>query len=169
MAESKKAKKDNKNLLLGICATVAIILVVVIAVVLATHSTETINDAYFVSDDTKYVLTLPSDIAEEADEDYAPVKTHMVYKYSGDDITDVKMYYEYEDSARAKAAYDAASKEEEASEIFKNASLNGKYIIITTDKSEYENLKASDIKKQIELYEMFKNMDFDESEDILEK
>ena len=164
MPQAKKAEnsKNNKNLLIGVCAS---ILVVVIAVIVffATRNSETINDAYFVSDNTKYVLTLPNDATSESTDEYTPVKTHMVYYYSGDDITSIKSYYEFTDEVTARAAYAEAKSDSSSNDLLKNSSVNGKYIIIVADESEYKDLKASDIKQQIELFETIKNMDTEES------
>ena len=52
-------------------------------------------------------------------------------------------------------------------EGIEQAELNGKYIIVTADKEEYENMTASDVKQQIEFMEMLKNMGGDNnSEDV---
>lgn len=158
---AKKAK-DNKNLIIGIC--VAVVLVVAIALIaIFVLRGNGINDSYFVSDDTKYVLTVESDDLsfDEEDAAYIPLRTHMVYTYSGDEITGLKSYYEYADANAAKAAYDqmVASGEEVG-----NAELNGKYIVLTAEADEYDGMTASDVKQQIEFMEMLKNMDLDEGD-----
>ena len=159
---AEKAKKDNKNLIIGICAAVAIVVVVVVAIVLVTKGgSSKLDDSYFVSDGTKYVLTVD---VENTDEEYTPVKSHMVYYYSGDDITGVKVYYEYANADDAKAAYDAL-KEVGGFESFKSVELDGKYLIMTSKESEYAELKASDIKQQIEFMEMLQNMNLEETTD----
>lgn len=159
---ANKAKKNNKNLIIGICAAIVVVIVVVVAVILATRGgSAQLNDSYFVSDDTKYVLTLETD---DVDEEYAPAKTHMVYFYSGDDVTDMKAYYEFADEAAAKAAFDYY-KEAMEGEEYKDISLNGKYIVITSNESAYEDLTANDVKQQIEFMEMLKNMDLTEQTD----
>ena len=67
---AEKAKKNNKNLIIGICAGVLVIAVVIVAVIFATKSS--LNDAYFVSDDSKYVLTVDRDILETEDKENSP-------------------------------------------------------------------------------------------------
>lgn len=152
-----REKKDKKNLVIGICCAIVVIVVVVVAIVLATSGNR-LNDAYFQSDDTKYVLTLDSSqysSGDEADE-YTPVKTHLVYTYEGDNITGLKTYGEYADNAAAQAAFDAMK--ETGSEEIQNAVVDGKYIIITNGEESYEGMTASDIKSQIEFMENLKKM-----------
>lgn len=156
-----KAKKENKqNLIIGICVAAAAVIAVIIAIVLIINNNNTLNDSYFKSDDTKYVLSVD---AEELsfDEDklhYVPVKAHVVYTYSGDEITGMKTYAEYADASTAEKAFKEFKDSDEADEM-KNAELNGKYIIVTNESSQYEGMTASDVKKQIEFYESIKNMD----------
>lgn len=156
--KTKKTKKDNKNLIIGICAAVVVLVVVVVAVVLATGGSQ-LNDDYFKSDDTKYVLnydtgSLDLDVEDEYAE-FMPLKTHIVYTYDGDTITSMKTYAEYADAAAAKTALD---KMKEAGEADDGAILDGKYIVVTADESEYKDTKASDVKRQIEVFEMLQNM-----------
>ena len=158
MANKKaKNKGGNKNIIIGACCAVVVVVVIVVAIVLAVTSGNRLGDAYFVSDDTKYVLTVESDdmVIDEEEEAYAPVKTHLVYTYSGDEITGLKAYYEYADNASAKAAYDyILSSGEETGEV----AIDGKYVIITAAPEEYEGLTASDVKQQVEFMEMMKSM-----------
>ena len=154
--------KNNKNLIIGICAAILVVVVVVVAIVLATRGGSTqLSDSYFVSDDTKYVLTLETNDSEE---EYAPAKTHMVYFYSEDDVTGMKAYYEFADEAAAKAAFDYY-KEAMEGEDYEDISIDGKYIVITSKESAYEGLTASDVKQQIEFMEMLKNMDLTDQTD----
>lgn len=160
---ANKAKKDNKNAIIGcICAAVVVIVVVIVAVVLATNGNK-LNDSYFKSDDTKYVLTMESD-GTDTDE-YTPIKTHLVYTYSGDEITGMTSYYEYADEAKAKAAADVWK--ENAGDSYKEIYANGKYVVLVSNESDYEGVTASDVKQQIEFMEMLKNMNFDDSEETV--
>ncbi|MBQ2174957.1 MAG: hypothetical protein II453_07820, partial [Alphaproteobacteria bacterium] len=87
---AEKAKKDNKNLIIGICAAIAVVLVVVVAVMLVSKGSTQLGDSYFVTDDTKYVLNLDTNYVDE-EEEYAPLKTHIVYFRSGDKITGMSL------------------------------------------------------------------------------
>ena len=163
---AKKAKKDNKNLIIGICCGIAaLVVVVVIAIVLVVSNNNTLSDDYFQSDDTKYVLTVDADVLdiESDDETPTPVKTHLVYTYSGDEITGLKTYAEYANADDAKAAFDAM----QAAGSEEDIELNGKYIIATNDAEAYEGLTASDIEQQIQFMEALKNMNLnDVSDDV---
>ena len=156
---ANKATKDNKNMMIGICAVVLVAIVaVVIAVVLA--NSNKLNDSYFVSDGSKYVLTVESEMTGDEEQDaYTPVKTHIVYTYSGDEITGMKTYGEFADADAAKKAFDAIK---ESGEDMTNYAIDGKYIIVTGTAESYEGMTASDVKAQIEFYESLKNMNLDE-------
>ena len=166
---AKKAK--NTNLIIGICVAVVVVIAIIVAIVLATrgggNGLSGLSDAYFVSDETKYVLTLDAEEIATESEEYTPIKTHMVYFYSGDEITDAKIYYEFADEATAKAALEYY-KESLGDEEYKDITTSGKYLIITSNESEYEGITASDVKQQIEFMEMLKNMDFSEDEEDIE-
>ena len=164
---AEKAKKDNKNLIIGLCVAVLAIAVIVVAVVLATKGTTNLSDAYFKSDDTKYVLTIDGDQMdiEDADE-YEPVKTHIVYYYSGDTVNGMATYMEFADESTAKTALEAYKSVDQ--EGIKNLSVNGKYLVIEMTEDQYADMTASDVKQQIEFMEMLKNMDSDSTEDTEE-
>ena len=151
-----KQSKDNKNLILGICAAVAVVVVVVVLAVVLINKGNSINDDYFKSDDTKYVLTMETGATGD-EETPEPVKAHEVYTYEGDKITSLKTYYEYADADAAKTAFDKAGDEYDK-ESYESIELNGKYIVLTAKADQYENLKAADIKANIELMEQLKNL-----------
>ncbi len=165
---AKKAK--NNNLIIGICAAAVLIIVIIVAIVLATRGGNGfggLNDSYFVSDGTKYVLTLDAEEIATESEEYSPIKTHMVYFYSGDEITDMKIYYEFANEETAKSALNYY-KESLGSGEYKDISTNGKYVVITANESDYEGITASDVQQQIEFMEMLKNMDYSEDEEDIE-
>ncbi len=144
---AEKTSINKKPIIIGVC--VAIVLIIAITIIILTTQNKSINDSFFVSDRTKYVLTLGEDDVSMNDEKYNPVKTHLVYYYSGDNITDLKAYYQYPDETSAKAAYDYFKSNTEDG-TFKDITINGNYVILTAVNSEYENLSASDVKNQIE-------------------
>ena len=166
---NKAKKKDNKNLIIGICAAAAVAVVaIILVVVFVVRGNNTISDDYFKSDDTKYVLTVDTETMglDTEDQKYVPVKTHIVYTYSGDEITGMKSYVEYADADTAQKAFEEMKAAGE--EGIEQAEVNGKYIVVTADKEEYEDMTASDVKQQIELMEMFKNMGSDDDSDDVE-
>ena len=149
--KTKKSKKDNKNAIVGgICAAVVVVAIIIVAVVLATRGG--LSDDYFKSDDTKYVLSIESEMTGNEEQDaLTPVKTHVVYLYSGDSITGMKSYAEYNNADQAKNAYNtlkeavaAHGDDEEASADMDlaNYQVNGKYLIYTFGEDEYKDLVA---------------------------
>ncbi|MBR5647851.1 hypothetical protein IKW73_02870 [Candidatus Saccharibacteria bacterium] len=152
---------NKKNLIAGICAGVAAIIIVIVAVCVLNKG-PVLNDDFFKSDGSKYVLTMETGNVDSSDE-YTPLKTHIVYNYSGDSITGLKSYYEYSTTEAANTAYEAykALTEEEASS-FAEVKVDGKYLIITANKEDYENLSAAEVKEQIEFYDSLKDMDVED-------
>lgn len=149
---AEKAKKNNKNLIIGICAGVLVIAVVIVAVIFATKSS--LNDAYFVSDGSKYVLTVDRDMLETEDKENSPIKTHIVYYYSGDAITGVTTYMEFDNDATAKAALDLYKNADQTG--VKSLKTDGKYLVVEMTEDQYKDLTASDVKQQVEFMEMLK-------------
>lgn len=163
------ANKPNnkKNLIIGICSAIAIVAIIAVVVVLLLtkgggFGGQALNDNFFVSDNSKYVLTMSADEIDVEDQTYKPVKTHLVYFYSGDEITGLKYYYEYDSADTANKAYNEIAGELKT--IYKDVTVDGKYLIMTSNETDYEGLTADDVKQQLEFMEMIKNMDFDESD-----
>lgn len=165
MAEN--AKKTNKNLIIGICAGVAVVVAIVIAVLLIAKPGGMfgggLNDDYFKTDDTKMVMTLNQDESSFSDEEYAPLKTHTVYYRSGETITGVSTFYEYADDATAKKAYDHVNDSDTTGA--KEVKLRGKYIEIVLSEEVYEGTTAEEVQQSIEFMEMLRQMDFEDGQD----
>lgn len=159
---ANKSKKSNKKnlIIVGICAAVAVVIIVVVAIILANH--RGLNDGFFSSDGTKYVLNLGSGDVSFEESEYDPVKTHLVYFYSGDEITDLKAYYEYTDNSAAQAAAEYLKENYDEAEADKIA-VEGKFVIFTAPESEYQDLTASAVKEQIEFMEAIRNMNIEAS------
>ena len=80
-----KGSKNKKNLIYGIIGGIAAVAVIaVIIVVIVLNSKPALNDDFFKSDGSKYVLTVDfregQDESEGTDE-LAPIKSHAVYRY----------------------------------------------------------------------------------------
>ena len=164
MAKKASNKSDNKNIFIGICIAVLVIAVIGIAIFFATRGTGAINDNYFKSDDTKYVITMEGDsMGLSNDSSHTPVKTHQVYKYSGDKITSVVLYLEFADESAAKSALEYFKQQDESAS---SLSANGKYIVIEMPEEEYSSMTTSQVKQYVELTEKMKNSDTNESEEI---
>ena len=149
---AEKAKKNNKNLIIGICTGVLIIAIIIVAVIFATKSS--LNDSYFVSDGSKYVLTVDRDMLETEDKENSPIKTHIVYYYSGDAITGVTTYMEFDNDATAKAALDLYKNADQTG--VKSLKTDGKYLVVEMTEDQYKDLTVSDVKQQVEFMEMLK-------------
>ncbi len=177
MAEKKATKKNTnanknrnnnkRNIIIGACAALVVIIIIVVIVIC---NNKKIDDSYFVSDGSKYVLTIDySDVEVLEDEDEetppTPKKAHEVYTYSGDTITSLKYYYEYADENTAKKALDFF-KEEGATD---NMAVEGKYVVITANEADYSNTTASEIKEAIEFYQESMNDNSDNGEEVEEE
>ncbi len=141
-------KKNNKNVIIGGCIAAVVIAAIILAVVFAAGN-GTINDSYFVSDGSKYVIN--NEYGDTESDGSVPIKDHIVYYYSGDKITGAKAFYEYVDETAAKNAYETIKAN--AGNSYKSVSLSGIYVILEANESEYEGLTASDVKQQVELSE----------------
>lgn len=160
---AEEAKKDNKSLIIGICTALAVIIIAVVAIIFINKGPVVINDAYFVSDDSKLVLNIKRELLNE-DEPYTPLVSHVVYAYSGETITDKTVYFEYEDNAAAQAAYDYLE-EAEALSAFNSAKVEGKYFIYKADKEEYADKTVESVKEDIEFIKLLENASSDGSAD----
>ena len=147
-----KSTNNNKNIIIGICVAVVVIAVVAVAIFFATRGPQ-LNDSYFVSDNTKYVVTVDDSASSS---DGAPVKTHYVYTYSGDKITGATIYLEFTNEATAKTALDAVKEESEG--VAKSVSVNGKYIVAEMTEDQYSDMTLSEIKAAFEESEDTDNM-----------
>ena len=151
---AEKAKKNNKNLIIGICVTVLAIVVVVVAVIFATKGTTQLNDAYFVSTDTKYVLTEEGDGSTFEGTEYVPVRTYLVNEHSGETITSITNYTEFKDEATAKAALKSLQEQLKGANLSENGiksiSTNDKYLVMVFTEDQYKGFTFSEAK---ELYQ----------------
>lgn len=143
--QNVRARKDIKpKIILGaiILATIAMI---VLLIVLARQ--EHYDDDYFVSDDSKLVVAMDKSIAAFEDSEYEPDITYILYYYSGDNITGMKVFYAYdsEDEAREADANVILKGKEWAT----SKNLSGKYLVFGVSDDQYEGLTITDIRKVI--------------------
>lgn len=146
-AKTKPNNKTNKNLIIGICAAVVVITVIAVAVFFATRSTK-IDDSYFVSDGTKYVVPMDGNDFVTDEVKNIPTKAYAVYTYSGDTITGAFTYAEFANESTAKTALEEYKNTDQ--DGVKNISTNGKYVVIEMDESSYEGMTASELKTYID-------------------
>ena len=138
------SNKKNRSIIVAIISALVIIAAIVIIIIVLNNNT--INDSYFVSDDSKLVINLKNNPSE--DDLYTPQESHLVYYYSGNDITGFKAFYKYSNANAAKTAYDFYYNNGE--NYYEKIETNGNYVVITTKESDYSSLTAEDVRQQIE-------------------
>lgn len=152
MAEEAK----NKNKLIAIIAgAVLVVAAVVVAFILINKNKgEVLDDNFFKTSDSKVVLSF--DLSSSAGTTTGPVakKMYQVFSVSGDKITGLKVYTEYENEAAAKEA-DARPEVEEA---VKNGQaldhkVNGKYLVASMPESMYATATVEQLRQSAELLE----------------
>ena len=139
--KSSKHHTNKKLFIYSICfvASIAFIAVIVWVLVLALNK-PAIDEDFFVSDDTKTTIDISAIGSSTSDH-----KTRTVYEYDdNDNVISMKTYFEYTDANTASTAYESLKNQPE----FKNSELKDKYIIITSDESQYKGLTASDVRQQ---------------------
>lgn len=153
----KKARKNNRNIIIGAIIGIVALIVVVTLIIIMVARGNRLDESFFVSDGSKYVATLDgNDYGFSDEEDIVPVKVYVVYFVSGDKVTDMKSYYEFADEVSAKKAFDIAKQGD--SEELDSYELNGKYIVLTAEPIQYEGMTAEDAKAQIEFIEISNGM-----------
>ena len=148
--KQKEQKKKNRIIIVTIIVVAVVILAIVAVIIMSLNlgKPEEINDDYFVTDSSKIVLSLDDGMSSFVDGEFEPEITHIVYYNNGEKISNIRIFFVYDDNDKASAAYDwigdnykdwASSKE-----------LNGKYIIFQDSNTSYENLSTETIKDRIE-------------------
>lgn len=132
----------NKYFLYSSCAVIAVGIAVGTVFLLRMNSAP--SDDYFVSDDTKTVVSLEPDNADA--NSTSSIHTRVVYEYDGDLVIGMKTYFEYNSEELAEKAFENLKDQPE----FKNGVVSGKYIIVTADPNSFKGLTASDVQQQAE-------------------
>lgn len=149
----------KKGLIIGsVIAGIAAVVAITVGVILTTQQNipAVIDESYFVSDNSKYVITVDDDTSTDDDSAYGAVKTHMVFFYSGDTITGLTFYYEFADDSVAASVYEEAKQSSEVDNLDK-ISLHGKYIAAIADESEYADTTVAEVKQMVELMNTLNN------------
>ncbi len=142
---NKKLDKKSKFILGGI--TFAVVALIILLIVLVARPTE-YNDDYFVSDDAKLVVAVEKEIAAYDDSEYEPDVTYVLYYYSGNDVTSMKVFFRYDDEEAAKEANDNITMD--GKDWATNKLQNGKYVVFDVAKDSYDGLTVSYIRKLID-------------------
>ena len=145
MAERKRSLPKNR-LFLGIASLVVLAVIVIIMIVV--NSRPNYNDEYFVSDDSKIVLSMQTEPSEDGK---TPTTTYVVYYNTGDKITGLKQFYKFDDEAKAKEVFDEL--DTASMDWVSEKELNGHFIIFTIVPSEYEGLTTDIVRSSIETNE----------------
>lgn len=158
-------KDSNKKPIIIACSIIAAIIVVVIAAVLLL-SNKGLNDNFFTSDGSKYVLSMDSDEVLGLNiDDYDLKKAHLIYFCSNEKVTDLKLYYVYEDEETANKAAEYIRGIDD-SETIKDVAVDGRYVILTLGESLYTDMTAEDAKQQVEVMKaMFESPEWNEDEE----
>ena len=154
------AKENRKLQIAGICAIATIIIVFIVAIAVMKQSG--IEETYFVSDGTKYVIPVNVDEIRFSNELAKPAKIYAVYYYQDNKITSMKDYYFFEQESDAKAAYDYFSKDKSSN--YKTLGLNGHYLIATANESEYANKTPEEIRQYLTLTQTTEPPEYDNNE-----
>lgn len=142
--KAKRKSKKNNNLMAWVFVALFLLIVISIAVILTLNngSDPNTNEAFFVSDGSKYVVTSELD---GSGEDGEAISAHDVYYYSGDTITDHKAYFEFVDERAAEEALpDYQSLQDND---IKSVEVNGRFIVFVAEPSQYEKITLEQVKQ----------------------
>lgn len=153
---------NNKKILtVGVCAIAAVAIAIIIAVIVMQKPS--INNSLFTSDNTKYVLPINSDEISFDSDLTRPTQIYAIYYYQDDTITGLKEYYLFEQESDTKAAYDYYREHDSAN--YKAITIDGKYLILTANESEYEGKTPEEIRQYIEYLQSVEPIESDNTED----
>lgn len=143
----KTNSAKNRYLIYGVCAIAsAAFIAIIVVLVLPLFNRPPLDEDFFVSDNTKTVVSLDAGSSNGTTR-----HTHMVYTYEGDEVTGLKTYFEYPDEESARAAVVTLKDQPE----FKGAVVEGNYVVVTADESQFKGLTASDVKQQADAIRQF--------------
>ncbi len=150
--EPARTRKIDKKTIIGMVGALLAMAVVAVVIILANYQ-EPIPEDYFVADNTKLVLTLPPALSSfEANEDYQPEMTYVVYFYEGNKVTGAKVYFEYADEAAAREADKNISLGDKNWAIGRRR--NGRYIVFSVKPEQYKNLTTDKVNENIKSYDI---------------
>ncbi len=147
----KKAKDAKKNTIITICiAAIVVIAIIIVAILAFKQGPNQLggSDAFFTSDNTKYVIPISNERMSIDEEEPEPVKSYLVYFYNDEKITDFKTYQEYANEGIAQTAYNYF--QDTIANLFKEVKLDGRFVVFTHEESDYEGITPKDVQMQIE-------------------
>ncbi len=142
-------RKSLKTLYATVFPVILLLVAVAVLIVLTVLNRPTIDDEFFVSDDTKTTISLTP--SSNGSTNTTLIETHLVYTYDGDNVSGLKTYFEYPDEETARNTLESIKEQPE----FKGAVVEGKYIVVTADEGQYKGLTTSDIRQQANALQKF--------------
>ena len=139
-------KKVKIGVLIGFI--VAIVIFAGVSLVMILNRKVELNDEYFKTDGSKIVINYKPDFVLYEDGKYEPEKVYGVYYRSGNNISGVKIFYEYNNAETAEQEYN--SDDVENSEWVEKRELDGKYIVLSLKKTSSEDTNAEQITEYAE-------------------
>lgn len=140
---------NSKTVRIGIVVFLVTFIVSMVIITVVADSNPVVEDNYFVSDETKTSITLTPNSDDTGSNQL--IETHIVYTYDGDRVSGLKTYFEYPNEDIAKNTLESIKGQPE----FKDAVVQGRYIVVAADESQYKGLTASDVKQQEEALKSF--------------
>lgn len=141
----KKKVKINKKMIAYMVVVLALF-AGVIFLISNLNMKENIPEGFFESDDTKIVMNLKPETLPASEDSSVIASQHIVFFCSGDKVTGVKIYYEFDNEDDAKKAYDAF--DDHSYSI--NRKINGKYIIEQAKGDQYTGLTKEQAEQNVE-------------------
>lgn len=145
----KKSFKDEIKkrwkMILGMGVMLIALIVVIVAL---SNRMEPIDNDYFVSDDSKLVMSLNRAMANYETSDYEPEVTRIVYYLDGDKVSNVRVFFDYGSEAEAREANDNITMD--GKNWATGRKLNGKYIIFDTKSEQKDGLTKEKVEENIE-------------------
>ena len=103
-----------------------------------------LDDNYFINSDRRIVSTMNIPSSKLM---FGAKTLHKVYEVDNDKITSYKLYYVFDDAGQASENFDGLKAKALEDLNKKEVTRNGKYIIVTMDKSMYEKSTPDEIRK----------------------
>jgi hypothetical protein len=124
---------------------IVVLLVLVTSILIALNLRPKYNDDYFKTDGTKIVASITDNIDTAEEMGASLEKAYMVYYYSGNTITEVRIFYKYENDEVAKAVFDKINVDD--FEWTNKKSISDSYVILNLAASEFNELTTEMVRE----------------------
>lgn len=169
----KKTKKDKKTRKLpkfdvktwAFVSVAVVAFMLVVAAIVNFGQTEKIESDYFHDSDGKIVLTMNKEMAALDNSEYEPFITHVVYYYNGNNITEVKAFFEYPDENTARQAYENLG----LGDFADSKRLNGRFVEFQVKRAQYDGVSLDELKSDIETMKEIDALILDYNEKTIKK